>query len=118
MLSDCASLGDSGLDIYLKEALKQGRANPVHFKKSPAFDFDPTEEQKYRIKNFQHYFPITRAHTLEWNLQEPRKKNVGFKMHKEIKRLDRSCYGQKSDLEFLRQTTFLILPQVEVRQEE
>lgn len=32
MLTDCASLGDSGLDIYLKEALKQGRANPVHFK--------------------------------------------------------------------------------------
>ncbi|KAL2293991.1 hypothetical protein Nmel_007699 [Mimus melanotis] len=40
-------------------------------------------------------------------------KKVGFKIHKEIKRSDSSQYGQKSDLEFLRQTAFLILPQVE-----
>jgi len=101
MLTECASLDDSGLDIYLKEAQKQGRASAMHFTHHGSLmsDFDLTEEQKYSIKIAvqQHCFFIIGAHTPKRQPQKSRKK-VGFKVSKEIKRSGSSCYGQKSDL--------------------
>lgn len=77
MLTECASLNDSGLDIYLKEAQKQGRASAMH-QGSLKSDFDLTEEWKYRIKIAvqQHCFFIVIAHTLKKQPQKSRRKRV------------------------------------------
>lgn len=73
-----SSLDDSGLDIYLKEAQKQGRASAMHFthQGSLTSDFDLTEEQKYRMKIAvqQHCLFIVRAHAPEGQPQKSRKK--------------------------------------------
>lgn len=109
------------LDIHLKEAQKQGRASAMYFTHQGSLTsaFDPTEEKKYRIKIAvqQHCFSIIRAHTPERQPQKSRKKSPRFKISKEIKRSDSSCYGENQTLQFW-ETTLLILPQVEVRQEE